>query len=656
MKTSLASTFLALIFGLTPFSYRAEPVLGQSVALWQTDVCDKIFSDSTPGEETAVHFQAAANEYESALIGVRTDADLESATIAVSDLSNPEQSASISADNVRVREVGTLHIDHNTSFADNIITRKAPCDIPEILYDRSTIAFQKDESKGIWLTLFVPKGTPAGKYVGKLTLSSGEFSKQIDVEAEVFPFELQDARNLHITNWWSPSNIAKYHKVEYLSEEYWIILEKYIQNMGDHRQDTLDVNWVPNEFVTASINQNGDWEFNFQKFDRLADLAAKYGVLERLELAHVGWIDRKAHQVAFRQITIYDARKKENVKLNIDEWLAPVLKAFCNHLRERGLFERAMIHVADEPYLPDVDSWRAASAKIRAIEPELKQIDAIEAINFDDCLDVWVPKISHFDRWRSAFEQRRDKGEFWYYICCHPYGEAYPNRFMDIPGVRIRALHWINYSENLSGYLHWGFNYWRDDPYGPPTKDYGPGDTHVVYPGEGGPVDSVRWEIERESVEDYEYLKTLENKIADIKKEYPAEKTWFLDPKSRPEEIARKVAPTLASSTLDYNVLNQARLEAVNEIKNATGASVRLVVQTYPGDDSVSYIGPTLFEIYGITTPGAEVTINGKPVAVDSEGFFKLNRDLRPAGDYVLEFVATLNGQTAKTTRVFHVK
>ena len=313
-----------------------------------------------------------------------------------------------------------------------------------------------------------------------------------------------------------------------------------------------------------------------------------------------------------------------------------------------------MIHIADEPYQPDVDSWREASQKVRAIEPDLKQIDAIEAIHFEDCLDVWVPKLSHFDRWRPAFDARRDKGEFWYYICCHPFGQTYPNRFIDLPGVRVRTLHWLNYTEDLVGYLHWGYNYWQGDPFGPPAKQWGPGDSHVVYPCDGGPLDSIRWEIERESVEEFEYLKLLEAKTAALKKEYDAEKAWFIEPKSRAKEIAKRVVPSITTATFDFNVVNQARMDAVNEIKNLTG-SVKLFVQTYPADGVTVFVGPTLFEIYGVTTPGATVTINGDPVEVDKEGFFKSNPDL-PVGENTLEFVATLDGKTAKTTRRFTVK
>lgn len=638
---------LALCSGLTAY--------GQSISVWQADVCDKIFADTPAGAETPVRIQAAGNEYESAMIGLRSDAAIQDVKITVSNLAGVEHNGVILAENVRIREVGALRIVHNSPQSENVYTRKAPCDMPEILYDRSTVSLEPNASAGVWITVRVPKNATPGAYLGELSIDADGISKKVPVELEVLPFELSDVRHMYMTNWWSPGNIADWHKVEFLSEEYWAVLEEYLRNMGEHRQNVLLLYWAPGNFVNARRKADGEWTFNFDNFDRLIDLALKHGVLDRVELNHIGWIDRTAHVVRFHGATVYDEGKQEYVGLGIDEWLAPCLRAVCDHLRERGLFDRAMIHVADEPYQPDVPSWREASMKLRAIEPDLKQIDAIEAIRFEDRLDVWVPKLNHFDRWRDAFEARRDKGEFWFYVCCHPFGEAYPNRFMDLPGTRIRGLHWINYSEDLVGYLHWGYNFWIDPPFSPPPQKYGPGDTHVVYPGDGKPLDSIRWELQREGIEDFEYLKLLEEKTAEIKAALDPEKAWFIDPQSRSREIAKQVVPAVSATTRDFNVLNASRADVVNELRNVISPA-QLVVQTFPAANSDVFIGPTLLEIYGHVAPGATVTINGEEVNVSEDGYFIMNPEPAEKGEWAADIVATLDGQTARTTRKFMIK
>ncbi len=651
---------------LTPFAIAAilcaTSAIGaaeRTISAWQVDACEKVFSDALPPSDVGapqIVASAATNEYESAQLAVRSSADVDAASASVSDLAQIDGDAKIPAKNARVRVVGTIPIGHNTPLAEPIVTRKAPCDMPDVLYETQTFDLKANESKSLWITFYVPQDVPAGVYEGELTLSVGEETTAIPIKLEVFPFALPSERHLFMTNWWSPGNIANWHKLDRWTDPYWEILDHYFADMAEHRQNVIFTPWSvsPNDLVLATLQSDGTWSFDLSRLEKLLDLAHKNGVDERIELSHIGNIDRVNHVVRYEVATIYDEKTKEWRASSVDEWLEPCLKAICNLLRERGAFDRAMIHIADEPYILDNESWREASERVHKIEPNLKRIDAIETINFTNRLEVWVPKLSHFDRWRSAFEQRRGQGEFWYYICCHPFGVAYPNRFMDLPGARVRTLHWLNYSESLVGYLHWGYNYWRGDPFGPPTTDYGPGDTHCVYPGDGGPLDSIRWELQRESVEDYEYLKLLEASVAKIKAEKDPEKGWFIDPRARSMELARRVVPDLKRATIDFNVINATRRELANEIAATTGP-VKLVVQTFPEDGSTTALGPALHELYGSVAPGALVTINGESQSVSEDGFFKKQLNFG-AGTHVVEIVASLNGQTAKTTRTFVVE
>ena len=100
--------------------------------------------------------------------------------------------------------------------------------------------------------------------------------------------------------------------------------------------------------------------------------------------------------------------------------------------------------------------------------------------------------------------------------------------------------------------------------------------------------------------------------------------------------------------------MNEARQAIVDEIKNLDGPA-RLAVRTYPEDRATLYQGPTVIEIVGVASPGAEVTINGKPISVSEDGFFAKDQFLK-TGKQTLEFVAKIDGQIAKTTRTFYVK
>ncbi|MFW6163920.1 MAG: glycoside hydrolase domain-containing protein, partial [Planctomycetota bacterium] len=323
------------------------------------------------------------------------------------------------------------------------------------------------------------------------------------------------------------------------------------------------------------------------------------------------------------------------------------------HLAERGWLAKSMIHVADEPSIHNIESWRKASAFVHRAAPKLRRIDAIETIRFEGALEIWVPKLSHFDRWRDAYEARRGHGEFWYYICCHPYGDVYPNRFLDYPLAAVRVLHWINFACDLPGYLHWGLNHWRNDPFGTPTDRLPPGDTHVIYPGADGPLSSLRWEIQRQSIEDYEYLHLLATKTAALKKRLGTAAD-FLDPRRRAKELCRRVVPSIREWERDPATIAAVRAAVADEIV-ALDAEPLLLVQTEPAEGATLVHGPIVVEVRGITRPGATVTVGGRRVSVGADGRFACVAHPRgEAGEITIE--AETGGKKKQQTRRFQVR
>jgi hypothetical protein len=144
----------------------------------------------------------------------------------------------------------------------------------------------------------------------------------------------------------------------------------------------------------------------------------------------------------------------------------------------------------------------------------MNTMDALSEIEYgrDRVTDMPIPSI-------GVTKQYHDEGiESWTYFCCGPRG-AYVNRLMDTPLSKIRMCGWLFYRFRCKGFLHWGHNYWYRsqtrtmiDPYAVTDGEAWPGwaygDTHVVYPGPDGPVDSIRWEIFGEALQDYALLQS----------------------------------------------------------------------------------------------------------------------------------------------------
>ncbi|MCF0234654.1 MAG: DUF4091 domain-containing protein [Thermoguttaceae bacterium] len=622
-----------------------------NVRLWPADVHSKIFADSQPSDAGPIVMKAARNEYESAQIGVLADADAV-VKFSATDLTNDaDPSKIIPAAAVRLRVVDTVRVTKNTTDAENIVVRKAPFDCPDILRDADEISLTSGAARAIWVTVFVPENATSGAYSGEIIVGEGEGAARIPAKLEIFNFTLPSERHLFATNWFNPVNFATYDDVPLWSEEYWALLEKYMVNMAEHRQNVIQVRWAPDgSFVKASRSADGEWSIDFSNLERFLTLAEKCGVADRFEFSHVGGVNRENHTIDVDSARVYDEKIGEIVWLPFTEWVEPVLGALEKYLVETNRVDRAMIHVADEPFQPDMPAWRKVSEEIHRIAPRIKRIDAIESIFFTDALEIWVPKLSHYDRWRDAYRsQLRSDDELWFYICCHPFGEKYPNRFMDLPGSRIRAIHWLNYAENLTGYLHWGYNYWQGDAFGPPSESWAPGDSHVVYPGT---LDSIRWELERESLEDFEYFTLLDNLTREALATAETTPLWA-DAKARSRELVKRAVAGPADVTLDAKVFEETRLELAREIERAAGPGPRLIVRTFPEDGGILTNGPTVVEIYGMTTPGAEVDVNGKAAAVADDGTFEAPVELWNTAPEELVITATLNGATAQTTRRF---
>jgi hypothetical protein len=111
-------------------------------------------------------------------------------------------------------------------------------------------------------------------------------------------------------------------------------------------------------------------------------------------------------------------------------------------------------------------------------------------------------------------------------------------------------LGWLFYRNRARGFLHWGYNYWyrsqtREliNPYqvldGHWWPNWAYGDPFLVYPGEDGPVDSLRWEVFAEGLQDYALLQTAgvdpdDASLAAIQDyaEFPRDEGWIAERRS----------------------------------------------------------------------------------------------------------------------------
>jgi len=590
------------------------------MVLFVVNPLDKIFYDTPPPREPArvIRVFCARNEYEPAQFAIRAQARLAGVSVEVSPLKHEGGKYVLPAECVRWNFVGFIPITKNTPCArEGVLVRKAPCGIPDVLLEQRTMDIAAGNTQPVWLTFFVPKDAPPGLYRGSVTVKASDKRETLPIELTVWSFSVPKERHFFMTNWFNTGKIAKAHGVEQWSEEFWRVLEKYFRNMAEHRQN---VAWVPWNLIKIYREADGRLTFDFSRFDRYVELMEKCGVADRIEIQHIaggGW----GKPVVFRKVSATDRKTGKSIVLDSEEGMQRLLSALEEHLAERGWLERAMLHIADEPSQYNLDTWLAISRKAHSAAPRLRRIDAIEASDFGADLEVWVPKLTHLKTWFRYYEQARARGaELWYYICCHPVDGYYPNRFLDYPLSMVRLLHWLNYKYDLKGYLHWGLNFWGDDPFGPPRETLPPGDTNVLYPGKEGPLNSIRWETQRDSAEDFEYLCLLTERMKRVKSAL-GKAAEHLDASQRSKEFCLRLVRDFADVTTDAETIQAARLELAREIIQAEQEPL-LILCTRPLENTELVPGPMTVEIYGATRPGTKVEGNCR-IFMSEDGSFR---------------------------------
>jgi len=528
--------------------------------VWASDPLVKIFKDTKPPSNytRSIVIDAARNEYAAAQFAVTALSTTPGIHLRLLPLEGPK-GYRIS---YRANFVGFVPVKKNTpnTPSDELI-RLAPFDAPDPLLEGSIIDIREGETQPIWITAFIPSNAPAGDYDGEIVVISARMNSTISIALHVYPVTLTSERNLWLTNWFNAYGVATSHRITAWSEEHWLLIEKYARMMADHRQNVIITPIF--DLIKFIRDPNGSLRCDFSNFDRWVELFMRAGVTGRIEGGHLaGRSDWNAIDFDSPVITVYNpdgsvAYTQASMKTTSADYynfLAQFLPRLQQHLNDRGWTSSYIQHLADEPISANSASYRILAGYVRQLAPKLKRLDANQDVDLIGALDIWVPILHEFDLQQDFYAQRRDAGEeTWFYTCLAPTGR-YPNRFIDYPLIKARILHWINFRYNLSGYLHWGLNYWSGDPFKDiEPSNLPPGDAFIIYPGDDGPLSSIRFETLRLGVQDFELLKALEK----------------IDP-MKARSLAETVVKSLTEYERDVSNFNEARRKLLCSLIQAT--------------------------------------------------------------------------------------
>ena len=383
-------------------------------------------------------------------------------------------------------------------------TRKAPFNVYDAMIPLNG---NKVSNESRLYLYFKGKTSDAGTKCGNISIKLNGETLEIPYSVKVLDVKVPDERTFNMINWVS-FNCNKYG-CERFDEKFWQVVRKTIALTEISRQNYVNV-------TLTFITRNSDGIFDFSNLKKYIDIcfSHKYTKIEGPALSGVY---TKFFADENPDIPFYDDRCIEKV--------IPFLKAWYNFLKENNWLDITVQHVFDEPRDKNKKFYDNLAKTVREYMPGIKLLDAILTLNVEEGPDILIPTTRFYQLHRDHFEKmRRDGKQLWSYTCCWP-SAPYLNRFLDMPLLSVRLIHWLNFYTDCPGYLHWALCFFKDgvDQFktpsitlqifdDTPTSYMPPGDSNITYEYEGEPVGSVRLEMQRAGVEDFELLCMIKDK------------------------------------------------------------------------------------------------------------------------------------------------
>ena len=413
------------------------------------------------------------------------------------------------------------------------------------LLPAAPMSVRAGSTQGAWLTVSVSPNAKAGLYHGEAKVVSGARTLGVvPLAVRVLPFSQPkyfSCPTIHA--------IFETHVLNLYGERGPEMLERVYDMVLDHRlnPDGCATRW----YEPIPVETLKKWR------QRGMSLTAALSIYDKAKRADTMWMPPPTPEQT-RDPAFYESYRDR-------------LRPYMEEVRAAGLAGCLYVYGFDEcpnSYFSAIAGfWR----RFKADFPDLPMMTTAymyrsraEGKKVDDwtVTDWHCPGMPYWRKELSEELQSLGK-QVWWYICCGPY---YPrlNVGIEHPPLEGRLLTWQQYTEKCDGVFNWGINWWHRRK---PTKDddvylsewnYGrgmtgmTGDGLMIYPGESGPLPSIRLANVRDGVQDYEWMKQAD---AAVGRETVA-------------EIVAKIVPDQTHAVRDPVRIHEARLKLVRILSN----------------------------------------------------------------------------------------
>lgn len=424
----------------------------------------------------------------------------------------------ISASNITLREV-TYVLGDSRALECGEQNNRQQVYIADALTTNVSNRLSTNDPLKLWITINIPKGTMPGLYEGTINVAqSSENQKDFNIKLLVTPNTLPDVKdwNFHLDIWQFPFQLPKLCKnngvtIQPFSTEYETLMRPFYEMLADAGQKAVTTYIKDGAFnsgetmVKWNLDKNNQWSFDYTDFDKFVNFMFSLGIDKQINaFSPVGWNN---------SITYFNESSNKNETKTLEAgseeynniWNT-FLNSFKSHLSNQGWLDKTVIYL-DEARNEETrkvvstirNNWEGWKIGLAGGEIDLD----IERELYD------YSTIFGYDR-KST---NNTIGTF--YTSC---SQSFPNNYVtkETSPAEMVWMSWYAAGRGFNGYLRWAYDYWQNsDPLNIQDRTNTAGDFNMIYRTDNSstskPVGSIRFEMMRYGIQDYEKIKKLSN-------------------------------------------------------------------------------------------------------------------------------------------------
>ena len=532
----------ATIADTEPTTYR---LIQSTAALeaWTTPPSERVFKDAAipTATDAEVRVYAARNEFEPFQVVVRPTAS-QNATVSIDPFGS-----GITAEVYQVRYV-------NITQVSDSLGRLGP--YPDPLWplaNGASVSLIAGENTAFWFSVSVPAGAPAGDYITQVHIGGLTIPVRLHVFNFTLPAELHVASQMNF----SYQAILSAYGVSGTGAAYWSYVDAIKQYFIDHRLTPSSVLWPGGltgggTFAAPFIDYNcgtqtlsdpyGIWGFDALAERYLGGNGLLAGTFTTPFNGGVGFSTFTASSFANNDSSL-DQRPATfcGQSRSGGDWLGSpttaynqawfaYLSAQQNYLSSRGYLDEAINYFANEPQDQadyNAVAWYSryahqAAPGVRLMVSEGARPEIYANASYPNAhIDIWLPVLHEYDP-VAAHDRLLNHGEeSWIYFLYGTRSPFFNPITLDHPAIEGKFTGWFLWKYRARGIAYYALNDWGQNPWTSPLSSGHNGDTFMLYPPSPANtpiaygsnvhrfVPSIRFELMRDSLEDYEYLYLL---------------------------------------------------------------------------------------------------------------------------------------------------